>query len=249
MFIISRKFRSGEKNFNIYTKKESKDRKITYKPWQECKKGDYGISDDGYVGECLNRNNYKKSILVTMCYGVNWANKSAKINFMKNYAMGIYCMTNPKHWIDAEIRNKRVKNTISAYVTQLMSANQVDWNVLGNIYRPDQKIPAVTVRKLFKEEKIQKMVKEELKEVLVEKGISEAFVLDTILNAIEIAKIKQDPSNMLKGSSELSDYLQMKPEKKVQTEKLQIDVSKQINDTIEEETKRITAEREIEFNE
>lgn len=92
------------------------------------------------------------------------------------------------------------------------------------------------------------MVKDELKKVLTDKGINEDFVLDTILDAIEIAKVKQDPSNMLKASSELSDYLQMKPEKRVQTEKLQIDVSKQISNTIEEESKRLVAEKEVEIS-
>tara|TARA_R100001082_G_C4363356_1_gene160513 strand:+ start:2358 stop:3107 length:750 start_codon:yes stop_codon:yes gene_type:complete len=248
MYVISRNLKKGRKDFNIYDKSESKDNRIDYKYWKDCDADDYGISDDGYIGKCLSRKDYKSSTLVTMCYGVNWVNKSSKIFFLKNYGMGIYCMTNPKHWVEAELNKKRFKDTISAYVAQLTSSGKVDWNVLGNIYRPDQEIPAMTVKKLFKEEKVKSMVKDELKKVLTDKGINEDFVLDTILDAIEIAKVKQDPSNMLKASSELSDYLQMKPEKRVQTEKLQIDVSKQISNTIEEESKRLVAEKEVEIS-
>ena len=132
---------------------------------------------------------------------------------------------------------------MSAYVAQLMSDKQVDWKILGNIYRPDQQEPAITVRRLFKEEKVKTMVKEELKKVLTEKGISASYVLDTILEAIDIAKLKQDPSNMLKGSSELSEYLQMKPEKNIQTDRLEIDVSKQIADTVQKEDRKLIIER------
>jgi len=244
---IHRKLKSGARDFNIYTEKEARFRNISYKPWKECNAGEYGISNDGHIGECLSRNKYRSSTLVTMCYGKGWVNNASKINFMKNYSMGIYSLINPRHWLDVEVKNRRFKETLDAYVMQVMSDKPVDWNILGNIYRPDQKEPALTVRRLFKEERVKKMVKDELEKVLTDKGITSSYVLDTILQAIEIARTKQDAGNMLKASSELSEYLQMKPEKRTVTDRLEIDVTKQINNTIEEESKRLTAEREVEI--
>ena len=243
MIVIKRKLRGGDKNFSIYTKEEADKKAVKYKYWSECNAGDFGISDDGYVGECLSRSKYRTGTFIKMSYGANWKNKSAKIDFEKNHFLNTYSMSNPAHWLDKEVKTRRFNNTMSAYVAQLMSDKQVDWKILGNIYRPDQQEPAITVRRLFKEEKVKTMVKEELKKVLTEKGISASYVLDTILEAIDIAKLKQDPSNMLKGSSELSEYLQMKPEKNIQTDRLEIDVSKQIEDTILKEDKKLVMER------
>jgi len=248
MITIERNLMSGKRDFNIYNEDEAKKEGISYLHWSKCSAGDYGISDDGYIGECVYRQKYKTNTLVTMCYGKNWLTKNAKIIFMKNHAMGVYSMVNPRHWLDAEIKSRRFRDTIDAYVMQIMSDKQVDWDLLGNIYRPDQKSPAITARRLFKEERVKKMVKDELKKILTDKGITSSFVLDTILEAIEVAKMKQDAGNMLKASSELSDYLQMKPEKKTVTDRLEIDVSKQINDTIEKESKKMIAEREVEID-
>jgi len=245
MIILNRNLKSGKRKFSVYTEDEAKAEGIAFKPWKDCRAGDFGISDDGYVGECINRQEYKISTLITMCYGKNWVNSRSKIDFMKNHSMGIYCMTNPRHWLDTEIKLRRFKDTLNAYVIQLMSDKDIDWNLLGNIYRPDQKLPAITVRRLFKEERVQKMVKDELEKVLIDKGITSSFVFDTILEAIDIAKEKQDAGNMLKASSELSDYLQIKPEKKTITDRLEIDVSKQISDTVEQENQRMIAEREV----
>ena len=214
MIVIKRKLRGGDKNFSIYTKEEADKKAVKYKYWSECNAGDFGISDDGYVGECLSRSKYRTGTFIKMSYGANWKNKSAKIDFEKNHFLNTYSMSNPAHWLDKEVKTRRFNNTMSAYVAQL-----------------------------FKEEKVKTMVKEELKKVLTEKGISASYVLDTILEAIDIAKLKQDPSNMLKGSSELSEYLQMKPEKNIQTDRLEIDVSKQIADTVQKEDRKLIIER------
>ena len=46
--------------YPIYTESEAIDRDIGYKPWKDCSVGDYGISDDGYIAECVKRTKYKK---------------------------------------------------------------------------------------------------------------------------------------------------------------------------------------------
>jgi hypothetical protein len=42
-----------EKEYLIYTEKEAKGRRILVKPWKDCVPGDWGLSDDGYVSQCL----------------------------------------------------------------------------------------------------------------------------------------------------------------------------------------------------
>jgi hypothetical protein len=90
------------------------------------------------------------------------------------------------------------------------------------------------------------MVSEKLKEIMSQKGIDKGFVLDTILKAIDIAEEKQDVSNMLRAAENFVEMLEMKPNKKVTTDTLQIDMTNQIMDQIETEEKKMIASRKTE---
>ena len=85
------------------------------------------------------------------------------------------------------------------------------------------------------------MVTEELKKVFDDKGISEGDVIEIITDAIEIAREKEDPGTMLRGSEQFIKLMDMYPNKTTQTETLQIDVSNKILSEIESEEKRLLA--------
>ena len=82
-----------------------------------------------------------------------------------------------------------------------------------------------------------------------EKGISKSSVVDTMLEAIEIARHKQDVTNMLKACDYFMELLEMKPSKKITTDTLQLDVSSSIADAIESEEKSLLMQRKEEVNE
>ena len=63
----------------------------------------------------------------------------------------------------------------------LLSGDKVDFDKLGQIYRPDQKIPAATVRRFLKQKVSKDMVEQKLKELLAEKSINKEFALDNYL--------------------------------------------------------------------
>ena len=50
---IKRKVNGINKIYHIYHYEEKPDMK--YKHWRDVDKGEYGISDDGYIGECLSK--------------------------------------------------------------------------------------------------------------------------------------------------------------------------------------------------
>jgi len=52
--------------YNIYTKDEF-DKPYIY--WKDCNAGDWGISDDGYISECIARNEYETSTEMVFPYG------------------------------------------------------------------------------------------------------------------------------------------------------------------------------------
>ena len=224
----------------VYTEKEAKDLGLEYKDWKECSKGEYGLSDDGYVSECIYRRQYEKARYeyINFAFGVSWINKYAKILYEENKAYGTYGMVKPTTWQSREAKTLRTKQAVEAYVSQLLSDQPVDWDKIGNIYRSDQKIPAATVRRLFKEEKVKNMIDKKIEEVLVNKGITRDLVCEIHLEAIEMAKKKQDVSGMLRAGETFADWLGMNAGKKVTTERLEMDMTKQIEETIGKETQK-----------
>lgn len=56
-------------------------------------------------------------------------------------------------------------------------------------------------------------------------------------------------NNFLKANDYLMDLLEMKPNKKMITDTIQVDMTQQIADTIAKEDKRLTLQRKSEENE
>lgn len=248
MEIIKRRFMGKMCEFPVYKQEES-PYPCVY--WKDAKEHDWAYTDDGYVAKCIKRTEYevkdgRVKTEVKLTCGVQWVSKNSKLLYEPNRAAGIYTMVKPQRWQKRELKKNRTQNVVDAYVGQLLTGQKPDWNQLGKVYRPDQKAPAATVKRLFKEKVVKDMVSEKLKEIMASKGIDKGFVLDTILKAIDIAEEKQDVSNMLRAAENFVEMLEMKPNKKVTTDTLQIDMTNQIMDQIETEEKKMVASRKTE---
>lgn len=255
MVNIKRKINGKETHYPIYTKQEAIEKNMTFVHWKEAQIGDYGLTDDDYVALCYGRSNYtdkngnQKTFLKLTC-GVGWVNPNSQILFVKNHEYGVYSKTNPaRRWDQEEAKKTRSKNTVTAYAHMLLSEGQVDYNTLSRIYRPDQKEPIATVRRFLKQKVAKRMVEEKLKEILAKKSISKEFAVDNIVIALRMAEEKGDVNNFLKANDYLMDLLEMKPNKKMITDTIQVDMTKQIADTIAKEDKRLTLQRKSEENE
>ncbi len=254
MDTLRRKVNNRNQVYKIYTIEEADKLNITYLHWKEAHIGDYALSDDGYVGKCIGRKTYtdkkgRVKTFIKLSYGANWAGNTNKIQYLVNRSHGVYTQANPTGWAEREAKKTRTKNLVNAYVGQLTSTKQVDYKQLGYIYRPDQQNPAATVRRVLKQEVIKKMVEKKLREVLSEKGINSSSVLDTMLEGLHIARNKQDVTNMIKISDAFMELLEMKPNKKITTDTLQLDVASNIGDLIANEEKSLTMSRKVEEDE
>ena len=237
--------------YKIYTKSEAKDKNIKYKHWKDVYDDEYGISDDGYVGVCLRRATYtdkygRTKTNVKMCYGTQWISNNSKLLYEPNRDAGIYGQVKPTHWIEREKKTTRAKQAVTAYVAMKMTDGRIDWNKIGQLYRPDQERPDITAKRLFKTREIQDMVEEKIKELLTKKGVTKDAVLDLHIEAVEMAKAKGDVSNMLKVGDVFMDLLEMKPNKKITTDTVQLDVTNTITKALEQEDKRVKLERKVE---
>ena len=93
------------------------------------------------------------------------------------------------------------------------------------------------------------MVEKKVKELLSDKAINKEFGLDNIIRALQMAESKGDVNNFLKANDYIMDLLEMKPNKQLITDTVQVDMTKQIADTIAKEEKKLTLQRKSEVNE
>ena len=251
MDIIKRRIGGKMRTFNIWTQKEADEKGYFYIEWKHANEGDYALSDDGYVGECLSRKVYtdkkgRTKTFIKCAHGVQWVTNSGKFMYEPNKEAGTYSHVKPSRWEEKEARTTRAKNAVNAYVADIIQGNKPDWEMIGKIYRPDQKIPEATARRLFKKKRIVDMVEKKLKEILIDKGITQEQVVDLQLEALDIARSKGDISNFLKVTDSFMDLLQMKPGKVVTTDTVELDFSSKITEQIEAEDKKLKLERKIE---
>tara|TARA_R100000234_G_scaffold119339_2_gene102003 strand:+ start:367 stop:1083 length:717 start_codon:yes stop_codon:yes gene_type:complete len=233
--------------YPIYSKSEADEREIDYKPWKECKKGDFGISDDQYVAECVRRTKYKELTEIQFAFATAFITPRAKLLWEPRRETGNYSSISTKSYQLLESKTSRTKRAVDVYVRMLLDGGGIDWNLLGKIYRKDQRRPDLSAKRLFKQEEVKRMVDKRIQNALKEKGISEGDVLDVISDAISIAKGKEDASTMLRGAETYVRILDMLPKKAVQTDTVQIDMTNQILDDIEKEEKRLKLEQKKEL--
>lgn len=227
--------------YPIYSQDEGDTLGLIYVPWKTCTPGDWGLSDDGYIALCIDKKSYKTGTEMTFPYGKQWVTTTSKLEFLLHHATGNYTGASTKSHMDKELQTRRSQDMVSAYLTYIMAGRSPDWNKLGQIYRPDQLKPGVTVKRLLKTKGMKQMIEEKMREVLTDRGIDEGFVLDTIKDAIEVAKVKEDSGNMIRAAKELGDFLDMKPKAKSVTDTLEVDISHQIGKNFEVEKKKLKA--------
>lgn len=256
MIKITRLYQHKKRTFEIYTKKEADDdASMGYCDWRDAHKGDYCITDDDYVMECLSRNDYTDKngnvkTYIKLSGGVGWKSPSAKINFKLNHQHKTYSKANPaKTWDEYEVKSTRGINTINTYATMVLNG-EVDFSTLGNVYRPDSKIPEATVRRFLKNKRVKMMVEKKVKEILADKAINKEFAVDNIVKALEMAEHKGDVGNFLKANDHIMDLLEMKPNKLTITDTVELIDTKKILDQItQEEQKKIVLQRKEEKDE
>ena len=248
---IVRKIKGMKKTYFVYTKQEADNDNISYKHWKEVEPGDHGLTDDDYVAVCIGKNIYtdkqkRERAFIKLSCAVGWVSKNTQMLYEPNRDFGLYSQVKPDYWVRKEIRSTRFKNAVTAYVEQLLNQTGINWDIIGNIYRPEQKIPAATVRRLFKQQEVRDVVEEKLKAILSEKGITQERVLELYERGLLMAETKIDIGNYIKIIDTYADLLEMKPGKKITTESVEFGISSSIADQIASEEKKLKLEQKTE---
>lgn len=214
-----RKIRGFMTECEAYTLEEAADRDIEAVHWHDALPNRWAKTDDGYVVRCVRVIEYKEKRgqkrtrrYMEFTCGAIFVGKHNKLNFMERYERNELSGLPGRSWIDKEIRRHRVFMAVQAFVSMAIRG-VIDWDKLGLIYRPDQKIPRATVRRLFKQEKVQIMVKEELRKTLAEEGLTVKWVAEKIKEAATLALQVKEPGTILKAADMTAELLEMKPGK------------------------------------
>ena len=103
----------------------------------------------------------------------------------------------------------------------VLTAEQMD--KLGKLYRPDQKNPRATFKRLLKHEKVKSMVKEELARIMSDNGLTPDSIIKTHMTIVQNALDSGQLSVAEKANAKFMDMLDMKPDKT--TTQLEAEVS------------------------
>jgi hypothetical protein len=203
--------------FEAYTKEEADERGLEYQSWRTAPAGTWAITDDGWVLKVLSRRGYlrkKKPVdMVTLSGARAFNTKYQSCVYGPRRITRSYTALNIAPWAEREAASRRTKAAVKVYVA-MMLLGRIDWQRLGDVYQPGNPLRVPVLKKLIKKERIKKMIDKELHAQLKEQGMDTDFVLQTIKEAIGIAKAKKDPSNMLRGAEDLMDVHGMKADTK-----------------------------------
>lgn len=207
----------------VYTRAEADSLGIAYVPWHEAVVGKWGLTDDGYVTECLYSGQEKRSraghtgrYLRFSC-ARTWTSSRKNTPFLWEERRAGYAQwtlsKNAETWVEREARKSRTKRVARAFATYIAEGVAPDWKKLGEIYRKDQEIPEATVRRLFKQEKIQRMVDKELADILTRQGLTKEYVIGGMKKVVELALAEGDLTNMRLQLKDIGEILEIYPKK------------------------------------
>lgn len=127
---------------------------VPYSPWRQVHPGEWALTDDGFVCVCLCLQEFKERNgrirrLFTFPLGRIWDSRKVRLDFMERHEVGNWSATSAKSWLEIEAKRSRTKTAVSLYVRQVLTNGKPDYEALGKVYRPDQRIPAATFRRLL----------------------------------------------------------------------------------------------------
>jgi len=250
--MYSFKRRVGNQNnwvwHEVHLQEDADKKGIKYVEWRKCDVGKWGLTDDGFVAKCTDVKKYKKATgkFFRFSFGDVFDYKTTKLNFLPYWDKQCFGGLKPRTWIEKELKQPRAQAMIQAYVQGVLEGKDLSSNELSLHYRKDGLDHRWAIKKIKKSKEWKGMIKKEVREAFADKDFSEKDALEVVFNAIEIAKNKSDPSNMLRGAENLISLLDMKPPKQAITKSIEMNQLSAIEGQIEKEEKKLKLVEKIE---
>jgi len=232
----------GPVDHEIYTKQEADDAGMVYVHWKEAVTGDWCLTDDDYVAEALKVSEYDgnqkhKNKYIRMPFGYVLYNP--KYPTKKFRAIGRSTPHTYTGKPEMEVRSKQapMKNLAVTYAQTMDKDLAIELAFPGGVNNNARG----RYKRMMRTEVFGKMVREQLQLLLSEHGMTEAYTLDLLAEAIEMAKGKGDVTNILKAVDNLQTMHGMNEKNKVKTTQQIESTTRRLLDQIDEEEHKITA--------
>lgn len=230
----------GRKSYPVYTQKEAEEKGVQFSHWKSAKEKEYCLSDDGFVSIVLKRKKYESdrnqpTLYVRTPYGYIMHNPNYKTQ--KFYAEGRSTpwTLSGKPALEVQSRSERWKNLALAYVSTNFDPDLAIDMVLGQT-TPQQRR---RWKRRIRTEEFKKVVRDELDVLLKDSGKDREYVMDLLEESIQMARDKNDVTNMMRATEKLMSLHGMDDKDTVKTTRSLEGVStkKLIADVLEEEQK------------
>ena len=213
----------GTVEYKIYTEREADELGFPYKYWYECEPGEWGLSSDGIVGQCIkckwypdhaNRKNTTQSKYVQMAYGSSYYKPGRKSELNAINRTSYHTVSGKSELIGA--RKKRGLQIARVYVrTQNLEF------AIGEVLKHNPDWGYMNWQRWCKTKEFTTMVSTELTKILANAGFSKAKTLELLSETVHMAREKNNSGAMLKAVEILVKMHGMdKPDSTVKTNEI-----------------------------
>ncbi len=219
METIRRRIKGILQDVPIYTLEEAEERGLDMVPWKDVQEGQWAITDDGYVAECLSRRTYDdnkkngiRDYIRTTC-GSFWNSNKSPFSFEERRATKTYNTHNTEPWIDRQAKTNVTRILVHAVVVMWLSNKPIDYDVLANIYSQKNtgKGAAIRyIRQILKSPRVKEMIRKEIEKELLDQGMSIKNWMELGMEILNKARQNGNLPEMRRVWKEFGEVLQVK---------------------------------------
>lgn len=242
VYNVVRHFNNEKDTHPIFSQDEADQAGLQYVYWKDAEPGQWALTDDGYVMKCVYVDSIGK---MRFTGGASFPRDKAEINFLENHDVGVYTAQTPEPYMVKEARTTRAKifiREVAKFLARNTAYDDMPWEMLGRLYRPNETDPALTAKKLYHNSTIRDKVAEELRNELAKQGLDKERVarewvelLDEAKDADDLTNIRLTLKEITERVSEEEDHVPKRLTARRTQEKIEGDIMK--------EEQEVTAER------
>ena len=162
---------------------------------------------------------------------------------MRNGRNGGITFNNNRKWITSELKRVRSKRMIKAYITMMLNGN-IDYKQLGIIWKPTEKIPEASIKRILKQKETQNMIDEALQIALTDNKVTYDYLIKERKTVIEDSKTNKRPEVTLKAIEGFEDMYSMRNNQKQITTTETYDFKKVLKEGESVQTEQLKATQE-----
>jgi hypothetical protein len=244
--LVSRKYQGVQREFEVLTVEEAGDRGLELKPWRVAEPGEWALTDDGFACECLSRLRFNDGReYLEFSIAVRFPDVPQDLRWEDQKRTHSWTAFKPRTWLEDEMRRTRFKKLVNAYVTMYLNG-KIDYSALGKLYRPTEKIPEASVKRILRQEEVKQLIDQEVEKALTSEGVTREYVIQLFKQAVALARENDDPAALLRAAENFADMLTMYPKQTKQVHTLETSESytQQIGEEVRKAERTLRASNE-----